>query len=449
VKILIIGSGGREHCLAWKVAQSKLVTKIYCAPGNGGTPKIAENVDISEADIDKLLNFALDKKIDLTIVGPEAPLVRGIVDKFRDAGLKIFGPTKDLAMLEGSKIFAKELMEKYNVPTAAFKAFTDSKAARDYVKACKFPIVVKADGLAAGKGVIICNTVNEAMGALDLMMEERIFGKAGDKVVIEECLTGEEVSLLAITDGKNILPLVASQDHKRARDGDSGPNTGGMGAYAPVPFVDEGLLTRIVNKVFWPLLDGLRKEGRPYRGLLYAGLMIKNREPYVLEFNVRFGDPETQAILPKLKSDLVEVMLKSLKENGLTGEKLEWDERFCLCVVAASGGYPGNYEKNKIITGLEKTEGAKGVYFFHAGTKIAPKEKSEQTAEEAYVHDLKGITFDKVVTAGGRVLNVVSLGATIEEAQTKVYNAIKSVNFEGMFYRHDIGSKAVKINQTR
>jgi len=446
VRILIIGSGGREHCLAWKVAQSKLATKIYCAPGNAGTAKIAENVNISEADIDKLFNFALANKIDLTIVGPEGPLVRGIVDKFIDAGLKIFGPTKELAMLEGSKTFAKELMEKYNVPTAAFKVFTDSKAARDYVKICKLPIVIKADGLAAGKGVIICNTVNEAMGALDLIMEERIFGKAGDKIVIEECLTGEEVSLLAITDGKNILPLVASQDHKRARDGDAGPNTGGMGAYAPVPFVNEGMVTRIVNKVFWPLLDGLRKEGRPYRGLLYAGLMIKDKEPYVLEFNVRFGDPETQAILPKLKSDLVVIMLKSLQENGLTGEKLEWDERFCLCVVAASGGYPGNYEKNKTISGLDKVEGTRDVYLFHAGTKIAPKEEIEETLEETYVRNLKGDTFQKVVTSGGRVLNIVSLGMTIEDAQAKAYNAIKNVNFEGMFYRHDIGSKAVKIS---
>ena len=446
MKILIIGSGGREHCLAWKVAQSKLVTKIYCAPGNGGTAKIAENVNISEADIDTLLHFALDNKIDLTIVGPEAPLVRGIVDKFRDSGLKIFGPTKELAMLEGSKSFAKELMEKYNVPTAAFKVFADLKAARDYVKTCKLPTVIKADGLAAGKGVIICNTVNEALGALDLIMEERIFGKAGDKVVVEECLTGEEVSLLAITDGKNILPLVASQDHKRAKDGDAGPNTGGMGAYAPVPFVGEGIVTRIVNKVFWPLLDGLRKEGRPYRGLLYAGLMIKDKEPYVLEFNVRFGDPETQAILPKLKTDLVEVMLKSLQENGLVGEKLEWDERFCLCVVLASGGYPGNYEKNKVINGFDNTDNIEDVYFFHAGTKIAPKEKTEETVEEAYAHNLKGDTFQKLVTNGGRVLNIVSLGLTIEEAQAKAYNAIKHVNFEGMFYRRDIGRKAIKIS---
>jgi len=445
VKILIIGSGGREHCLVWKIAQSKSVTKIYCAPGNGGTAQIAENINISETDIDKLLNFALDNKIDLTIVGPEAPLVRGIVDKFRDAGLKIFGPTKELAQLEGSKSFAKELMQKYNVPSAGYKVFTDSREAREHVKSCKLPVVIKADGLAAGKGVIICATVNEALGALDLIMEERIFGKAGDKIVIEECLVGEEVSLLAITDGRNILPLVASQDHKRAKDGDSGPNTGGMGAYAPVPFVDEGIMTRIVNKVFWPLLDGLRKEGRPYRGLLYAGLMIKDKEPSVLEFNVRFGDPETQAILPKLKSDLVDVMLKSLQDNGLAGEKLEWDERFCLCVVAAAGGYPGNYEKNKAITGLEKVEGTEDVYFFHAGTKVAPKEKIEETPEEAYVRNLKGDSFQKIVTTGGRVFNVVSLGLTIEEAQSKAYNAIKNVNFDGMFYRHDIGRKAMKI----
>ena len=446
MKVLIIGSGGREHCLAWKVVKSKLVTKVYCAPGNGGTAQIAENVNIFEADIDKLLNFALTNKIDLTIVGPEAPLVRGIVDKFQEAGLKIFGPSKELAMLEGSKAFAKELMEKYNVPTAAFKVFTDSKDARDYVKTCKLPVVIKADGLAAGKGVMICNTVNEALGALDLIMEERIFAKAGDKVVIEECLTGEEVSLLAITDGKNILPLVASQDHKRARDGDAGPNTGGMGAYAPVPFVNDGMVTRIVNKVFWPLLDGLRKEGRPYRGLLYAGLMIKDKEPYVLEFNVRFGDPETQAILPKLKSDLVDVMLKSLCDNGLTGVKLEWDERFCLCVVVASGGYPGNYEKNKVITGLEMTNGIEDVYFFHAGTKVTLKEKTEETPEETYVRNLQGDTLRKVITTGGRVLNVVSLGLTIEEAQVKAYNAIKKVAFDGMFYRHDIGHKAMKVN---
>jgi len=447
MKVLVIGSGGREQCLMWKIAQSPLVDKIYCAPGNGGTSFIAkaENVNISDCDIEKLLSFALDKQIDLTVVGPEMPLTRGIVDKFEENNLKVFGPRKELAMLEGSKAFAKELMQKYNVPTASFKVFTDAQEARTYLKSAKMPIVIKADGLAAGKGVIICSTQNEALGAVDLMMEERIFGKAGDKIVVEECLTGEEVSLLVVTDGKTIIPLVPSQDHKRAYDDDTGPNTGGMGAYAPVPLADEGIITKVVNKVFWPLLDGLRKDGKPYKGILYAGLMIKNKEPYVLEFNVRFGDPETQVIVPKMKNDIVEVMLKSIDDNGLQGYKIEWDERYCICVVLAAGGYPGNYEKGKIITGIESLKTVSDVYVFHAGTKDnVDIPLNVQTAEEKYVQTITGTPTSKIITTGGRVLNVVAFGITIEEARAKAYGAINNIKFDQMQFRRDIGAKAIK-----
>ncbi|MBU2251625.1 MAG: phosphoribosylamine--glycine ligase, partial [Candidatus Omnitrophica bacterium] len=363
MRVLVIGSGGREHCLAWKLAQSPSVDKLYCAPGNGGTGLVAENIDIAATDIDKLLEFALSQKIDLTVVGPELPLVEGIVDRFKAKGLKIFGPVKDLARLEGSKIFAKELLQKYGIPTADFKVFDSAEAAKTYIQKKQAPLVVKADGLAAGKGVIVCLTIKEAVEAIDLIMVRKEFGAAGRQIIIEDCLKGEEVSIIAFIDGETIVPLVASQDHKRIFDADQGPNTGGMGAYSPAPLIGQKLLTIIIDKIFKPLIEGLNSEERIYQGILYAGLMIENDQPYVLEFNVRFGDPETQAILPKLKSDLAEVMLKTV-DRKLKEVVLEWDQRFCLSVVLASGGYPGDYQKNKEIKGLDKLGGLKDVFVF-------------------------------------------------------------------------------------
>jgi len=416
MKLLVIGSGGREHCLVWKLSQSSLVDKIYCAPGNGGT---TNNVDIGVNDIEGLLNFVLKEKIDLTVVGPETPLVEGIVDQFKAKGLKIFGPNKDLARLEGSKIFAKELMQKYSIPTANFKVFTSTLPAKAYIEKRGTPLVVKADGLAAGKGVFVCSSVKAAQEAIDLIMLKKEFGASGDRVIIEDCFEGEETSILVFTDGETIIPLVASQDHKRAFDRDNGPNTGGMGAYAPAPLVNAELFEKIMDKIFTPLIKGLKQEGRLYQGILYAGLMIQNNEPYVLEFNVRFGDPETQAILTKLKSDLAELMLKTV-DGKLRGISLQWDERFCVCVVLASGGYPGNYQKDKEIRGLEKLSGLEDIFVFHAGTK----EKSG------------------FFTNGGRVLNISALGDTIKEAKNKAYDAIGNIQFENMFYRKDIGDKA-------
>ena len=422
MKILVIGSGGREHCLAWKLSKSLQVEKVYCAPGNGGTSAVAENVNINPGDIAGLLAFALKEKIDLTVVGPEMPLVFGIVDKFVENGLNIFGPCKELAMLEGSKVFAKQLMKKYRIPTAAFETFNDADKARQYVKSKGVPIVIKADGLAAGKGVVVCTTVNEALGAIDLMMEEKAFGRAGERVVIEQCLDGEEASLLVLTDGDTIIPLAGSQDHKRAFDDDSGPNTGGMGAYSPAPVLSPQMLEKVMNKVCQPLIRGLRDDGKIYKGILYVGLMIKNNQPSVLEFNVRFGDPETQAIIPKLKSDFADAMLKTA-QGKLHEAVLEWDERFCVCVVLAAGGYPGDYAKGKQIFGLENLENMEDVYVFHAGTKNK----------------------EVVVTDGGRVLNVCALSPSIKDAQEKAYAAIKRITFEGMLYRKDIGSKALKF----
>jgi phosphoribosylamine--glycine ligase len=418
MKVLIVGSGGREHCLAWKLAQSPLVDKLYCAPGNGGTE---ENIAIATDDIAGLLKFAKDKEIDLTVVGPEAPLVEGIVDKFEAAGLKIFGPRKDLALLEGSKIFSKEILKKYNIPTADFEIFDNLELAKEYIDKKGTPLVIKADGLAAGKGVFVVQDKNQAYQALDMIMSQKKFGPAGDRIIIEDCLEGEEVSILIFTDGKAIIPLVPSQDHKRAYDNDQGPNTGGMGAYSPAPLISQKQLEDIVETIFRPLVEGLKKEGKVYKGVLYGGLMIKQGKPYVLEFNVRFGDPETQSVLPKLKSDLARVMLK-VAEGNLAGVNLEWDPRFCLCVVLASGGYPGEYEKGKEIKGLEELKDKQDIFIFQAGTKKN----------------------DKLLTSGGRVLGVAGLGSSIKEAKGKVYQAIESILFDNMHYRKDIGDKALK-----
>ena len=379
MKVLIIGSGGREHALAWKIKQSPRVQKVYCAPGNGGISQVAECVDIEATDIAALLKFAKKEKIDLTVVGPEAPLTAGIVDEFEKAKLKIFGPNKAAARLEGSKVFAKEFMQRRNVPTAVFKAFERIEDAKDFLNHAQYPLVVKADGLAGGKGVVVCPSSDKAIEAIDQIMGEKIFKEAGNKVVIEECLDGEEVSILAISDGENFCILESSQDHKRIFDDDIGPNTGGMGAYSPAPIVTADLLKKIEVRVIEPTIRGMAKEGAPFKGVLYAGLMITLEGPQVLEYNVRFGDPETQAILPRLKDDLVELMMDSADEK-LTSRKLQWERRSCVCVVMSSGGYPGKYESGFEVTGLDQVNEAQAVVF-HAGTKKDG---------------------DKFVTAGGR-----------------------------------------------
>ena len=433
MRILVVGSGGREHALVWKIAQSKLVDKIFCAPGNGGISQIAECIDIKIDDIFGLLEFARKEKIDLTVVGPEKALALGIVDEFTKADLKIFGPNKLAANLEASKVFSKELMAKYKVPTASFKVFDSPDAAKKYIEKIGAPCVVKADGLAAGKGVVVAKTVDQAKAAVTSMMQDKIFGDAGKKIIIEECLVGQEASILVITDSKEVLALVSAQDHKRIFDDDQGANTGGMGAYSPTPIVTVDILKEVMDKIIYRIIDGLAKEGITYRGVLYAGIMLTKKGPQALEFNVRFGDPETQAILPRLKSDLVEVMLATsvgkLSKIGV----LEWDTDACVCVVCAAGGYPGNYEKRKVISGLEDAEKIKDIVVFHAGTELRTINDVGQRQEREYL------------TSGGRVLGVTGLGATIKEAIDKTYQAVGKISFEGMHYRKDIGEKASKL----
>ncbi len=422
MKILVIGSGGREHAMVWKLSQSKKVKKIFCAPGNSGIKEIAELVDVKSDDVPNLLGFAKNNKIDLTVVGPEAPLVKGIVDIFGENGLKAFGPFKDVAMLEGSKVFSKNIMKKFGLATADFKVFDNPNNAKKYLNEKGIPIVIKADGLAAGKGVIIPKTIEEGLKAIDSIMVERIFGDSGNRIILEDCLEGEEASMLVFTDGKNIMPLESSQDHKRIFDNDIGPNTGGMGAYSPAPVVTKDMLEEIIKNVFRPVIDGLKKEGKVYKGVLYAGLMITKNGPMVLEFNVRFGDPETQAILPRLKSDLADIMM-ACTDGTLDKIDVKWDKSPCISVVCASKGYPDEYEKNKEIFGLEEAKKIKDVIIFHAGTK-----------------NKNG----KILTNGGRVLGVTSLGKDIESAKLNVYNAIEHIKFEGMQYRKDIGDRAIK-----
>jgi phosphoribosylamine---glycine ligase len=422
MRILVIGSGGREHALAWKISQSKLCTKLFCAPGNAGMGTIAECIQIKADDVDGLLEFCRKEKIELTVVGPEKALDLGIVDEFTKAGLKIFGPSKAAARLESSKVFSKELMAKYKVPTAAFKVFDSPDAAKKYIENHGAPCVVKADGLAAGKGVVVAQTVDEAKSAVTAMMQDKVFGAAGKKIIIEDCLLGQEASILVVTDSKQVLGLASAQDHKRIFDNDRGANTGGMGAYSPTPIVTEGVLKEVMEKIIYPTIDGLAKEGIDYRGVLYAGIMLTNAGPQTLEFNVRFGDPETQAILPRLKSDIVEVMLAASSGKLSKIKTLEWDSRASVCVVCAAVGYPGNYEKGKEISGLQEAGRMKDVVVFHAGTKKAG---------------------NKISTDGGRVLGVTALGATIKEAIEKTYQAVEKIKFDGMQYRKDIGGKAL------
>ncbi len=421
MKILVVGGGGREHALVWKIAQSPLAEKIWCAPGNPGIAALAECVDIPVEAVEKLRDFALREKVDLTVVGPEVPLTLGIVDLFEASGLAIFGPSRAAAQIEGSKSFSKDLMAKYGIPTAAYRTFTDRDEAAAYIREQGAPIVVKANGLAAGKGVIVALTVEQALAAIDEIMVEGVFGAAGNSVVIEEFMAGEEASFFAFTDGRNILPLASAQDHKRAYDDDQGPNTGGMGAYSPAPVVTEALYRQIVETIVRPTVEGMAKEGTPYRGILYVGLMIEEGRPRVVEYNARFGDPEAQPLLMRMKSDIVPV-LAACARGELTQTELAWHDKAAVCVVMASGGYPGPYEKGRVIRGLDEAAAIPDLLVFHAGTAF-----------------LKG----EVVNVGGRVLGVTGLGATVRDAIDRAYQGVKAISWEGAHYRADIGKKAL------
>lgn len=422
MKVLVVGGGGREHALVWKLSTSPRVKKIFCAPGNAGTAALAENVPIAAEEIEALADFAQGEGIDLTVVGPEAPLVAGIVDLFQERGLAVFGPTAAAAALEGSKVFAKELMDRYGIPTAKFAVFDDYKKAQAYIQQVGVPIVVKAEGLAAGKGVVVAREEEAALEAVYEIMEGQIYGAAGRRVVIEECLEGEEVTLLALTDGENVVPLVASQDHKPAYDGDRGPNTGGMGCYSPVPVFTPALQEEVYNTILLPTVRAMQDLERPFTGVLYAGLMLTAKGIRVLEFNARFGDPETQVVLPRLENDLVDV-LEACLTGGLPDLSLRWREGAAVCVIMASGGYPGPYEKGLPIRGLAEAEGEEDVLVFHAGT---------------------GFKDGEVVTAGGRVLGVTGLGKGIAEARSRAYQAVEKISFSGAHFRRDIGVKALR-----
>ena len=420
MRILIVGGGGREHALAVKIKESPKVKEIFCAPGNAGISQVAQCLDIASEDIDGLLDFALKNDIDLTIVGPEAPLTMGIVDKFQDKGLRIFGPSELAAEIEGSKAFSKNLMKKYQIPTAQYMVFTEENEAKAYLKEIGMPCVVKADGLAAGKGVMVCFEEEEAIQAINEIMLDKCFGSAGNKVVIEEYLEGQEVSMLAFTDGKAIIPMVSAQDHKRIFDNDQGPNTGGMGAYSPTPIYTEEIHEFVLTEVLEKTVKAMAQEGRRYKGVLYAGLMLTAKGVKVLEFNARFGDPETQVVLPRLKTDLVEIMEAVIDEN-LHNLNVEWSPEPAVCVVLAAKGYPGEYEKGQIITGLDQIPPE--VQVFHGGTTIKD---------------------GQIVTSGGRVLGVTALGQDFQGALELAYKSIEKIHFSGMQYRKDIGRKALK-----
>jgi phosphoribosylamine---glycine ligase len=422
MKILVIGSGGREHTLVWKISQSPKISKIFCAPGNVGISPLAQCVDIGEDNIVGLANFAQKMKIDLTIVGPELSLSRGMVDEFDKLGLKIFGPNQKATQIESSKVFSKYLMKKYNIPSADYAVFQDIKKAFDYVKQQAFPLVIKADGLAAGKGVFIVKGIKQAKEALDSLMKKKIFGDAGEYVVIEEFLEGEEISVLAFSDGKTVVPMVSSQDHKKIFNKDKGPNTGGMGAYSPVPFYNDLSRKIVLQKILKPTIEGLKTEGREYKGVLYAGLMLTKEGPKVLEFNARFGDPETQVVLPRLETDLIEIF-NAVIEGNLHKINLKWKDNAVVCVVIASGGYPGKYQKGKVIGGLKSLEEMKNIIAFHAGTKFQD---------------------GKVVTSGGRVLGITAWADTIFKAKEKAYEGVEKIYFEEMYYRKDIALKGIK-----
>lgn len=421
MRILVVGGGGREHALVWKLAMSPRVEKIYCAPGNPGIGEIAECVNISADNIKALCGFAREHNVDLTVVGPEKPLTDGIVNYFTQQGLKVFGPTQEAALLEGSKTFAKELMKKYQVPTADFAVFSSASEAKEYIGKQAGGIVVKADGLAAGKGVVVAQTAEEALAAIDEIMLKRVHGDAGNQVVLEELLLGEEASLLAFTDGTTVIPMVAAQDHKRVGDGDTGPNTGGMGAYAPAPVVTPELLKQIQDTILQPMIDGMREDGILYQGCLYAGLMITAEGPKVIEFNARFGDPETQVVLPLLEGDLVPV-LEACIEGNLADCDVRWKNSAAVCVVLAAGGYPAEYRRGDPISGLAAAA-SKDAVVFHAGTALSG---------------------ETVVTNGGRVLGVTAVASDIAAAVAKVYPAVEQIKFTGMQYRRDIAHRALR-----
>ncbi len=424
MKVLLVGGGGREHTLAWKLAQSSLLDKLYCAPGNPGIAEVAELVELAADDIEGLKNWALENTIDLTVVGPEAPLVLGLADSFREAGLKVFGPGHSGALLEGSKVWSKRKMKKWGIPTAEFAVFDDFDEARYHLgRFYGGAVVIKADGLAAGKGVTVAAGPAEAEQALYDIMVEKTFGNAGDRVVIEQCLSGEEVSVLALCDGKRLIPLPSAQDHKAVGEGDKGANTGGMGAYSPAPVYSDELARKTEEAVFKPLLKGFKDEGIDFRGVIYAGLMVSDEDLNVLEFNVRFGDPETQAIIPRLKTDLLPLLLKAA-EGDLSGNDVEWTSNPAVCVVLASKGYPGSYEKGLPIHGIDKAEenGKGRIAVFHAGTAI--KERH-------------------LVTAGGRVLGVTAWDRDLKKAVNRAYKAAEQIEFEGCYYRKDIAHRAL------
>ncbi|MFC2042335.1 phosphoribosylamine--glycine ligase [Chloroflexota bacterium] len=415
MKVLVVGSGAREHTLAWKIAQSPKVKEVYAAPGNAGTAQIAHNLDISPTDIEALVKTAQEEKIDLTVVGPESSLAAGIIDQFIVRELSIFGPSKAAAEIESSKVFAKQLLHKYNIPSPQSVSFTEFNKAKEYVRRQKPPIVVKADGLAAGKGVVVAESVQEALDALSSFMEAKTLGSAGDAVLIEECLIGKEMSTFAFTDAHTVVPMVPACDYKRVYDGDRGPNTGGMGSYSPPPFFNPSLAKAISEKIMEPAVKAMHEEGRPYKGALYGGLMITNNGLKVLEFNARFGDPETQVVLPQLKTDLVEIM-QAVIDNKLEKINIEWSEESCVGVVMASGGYPGSYQTGFAISGLDELD--EDILVFHAGTR-------------------KG-TSGQVLTSGGRVLTVVATEKTIAEARKKIYANLPRIHFEDCHYRKDI-----------
>ena len=422
MKVLVIGGGAREHALCWKLAQCPKVLKVFCAPGNAGTALVAENVAIDSMDIDGLRDFVEHQGIDLTVVGPEKPLIAGIVDAFEARGLAIFGPSKEPAQLEGSKVFAKELMKRAGIPTADFEVFDDAKKALNYLSAAKYPLVVKADGEAAGKGVTVAQTLSEAEAAVRAMMEERVFGESGARITVEECLVGPEASVLAFVDGHTVRPMLAIQDHKRIGEGDTGPNTGGMGAYAPVHVCPPALVETIVKTILQPAVDSIRETGIPYRGLLYGGVMLTDDGPKCIEFNCRFGDPECQVAMTLLESDLAEILLACV-EGRLESAEVRFSPRASMTVVMASGGYPGAYATGLPITGLDAAGKLDAVAVFHAGTKLGPD--------------------GETLTAGGRVLSVTATGETLQEARDRAYAAVERIHFEGATVRPDIGWRAL------
>lgn len=417
MKILIVGSGGREHAIAWKIAQSPKAEKIYCAPGNAGIAEYAECVDIQAMEFDRLAAFAKEKAIDLTVVGMDDPLVGGIVDVFEKEGLRVFGPRKNAAILEGSKAFSKNLMKKYNIPTAAYETFTDPDDAIEYLKSAKYPIVLKADGLALGKGVLICGNFEEAKEGVKTIMLDKKFGSAGNEMVIEEFMTGREVSVLSFVDGKTIRTMSSAQDHKRAGDGDTGLNTGGMGNFSPSPFYTEEIDAFCQKHIYQATVDAMAAEGRPFKGVIFFGLMLTSEGPKVLEYNARFGDPEAQVVLPRMKTDIIDVFEACI--DGTLGQvDLQFEDNACVCVVLASEGYPVAYEKGFPIRGLDRFKDEDGYYCFHAGTKFKDGE---------------------IVTNGGRVLGITALGKDLKEARANAYRAVDWVDFDNKYYRHDIG----------